>query len=113
MPPWCNRCAGAGRPTGPAPRRRTWQKWTAIAVGCQRMGSRLKGVKRGADSVCGSMAAAFQVLVLGSGPAGEKAAIQAAKLRRRVAIVDGADCLGGNCVHTATIPSKTLRETIL
>jgi NAD(P) transhydrogenase len=59
------------------------------------------------------MSLAFDVLVLGSGPAGEKAAIQAAKLKRRVAVVERGDCLGGNCLHTATIPSKTLRETVV
>jgi NAD(P) transhydrogenase len=59
------------------------------------------------------MSAAFDVLVIGSGPAGEKAAFQAAKQRRRVALVERGDRLGGNCLHTATIPSKTLRETIL
>ena len=59
------------------------------------------------------MSPAFDVLVLGSGPAGEKAAFQAAKLGRRVAVVERRDCVGGNCLHTATIPSKTLRETIL
>jgi NAD(P) transhydrogenase len=59
------------------------------------------------------MAPAYDVLVIGSGPGGEKAAIQAAKLRRRVAVVERGNCLGGNCLHTATIPSKTLRETIL
>jgi NAD(P) transhydrogenase len=59
------------------------------------------------------MSAAFDVLVIGSGPAGEKAAMQAAKLKRRVAVVERPDRLGGNCLHTATIPSKTLRETIL
>jgi NAD(P) transhydrogenase len=59
------------------------------------------------------MALAFDVLVLGSGPAGEKAAIQAAKARRRVAVVEQSRRLGGNCLHTGTIPSKTLRETIL
>src|SRR6266850_733074 len=59
------------------------------------------------------MSPAFDVLVIGSGPGGEKAAMQAAKLKRRVAVVERPDCLGGNCLHTATIPSKTLRETIL
>jgi NAD(P) transhydrogenase len=59
------------------------------------------------------MSSAFDVLVIGSGPGGEKAAMQAAKLRRRVALVDRGDRLGGNCLHTATVPSKTLRETIL
>ncbi len=55
----------------------------------------------------------FDVLVLGSGPAGEKAAFQAAKLRKRVAVVERGNRLGGNCLHTGTVPSKTLRETVL
>ena len=55
----------------------------------------------------------FDVVILGSGPAGEKAAFQAAKLRKRVALVDRGTQLGGNCLHTGTIPSKTLRETVL
>jgi len=55
----------------------------------------------------------YDVVVLGSGPAGEKAAFQAAKLRKRVALVDRGTQLGGNCLHTGTIPSKTLRETVL
>jgi NAD(P) transhydrogenase len=59
------------------------------------------------------MSAAFDIVVIGSGPAGEKAAFQAAKQRRRVALIDRVELLGGNCLHTATIPSKTLRETIL
>src|SRR5439155_721450 len=61
----------------------------------------------------GAMSSDFDVVVIGSGPAGEKAAMQAAKLRRRVAVVERPGRLGGNCLHTATIPSKTLRETIL
>jgi len=59
------------------------------------------------------MSSEFDVVVIGSGPAGEKAAMQAAKLRRRVAVIERPGRLGGNCLHTATIPSKTLRETIL
>src|SRR5438874_11072594 len=59
------------------------------------------------------MSSDFDVVVIGSGPAGEKAAMQAAKVRQRVAVVDRPGALGGNCLHTATIPSKTLRETIL
>ncbi len=55
----------------------------------------------------------FDVVILGSGPAGKTAAIQAAKLGRNVAIIDGANDIGGVCVHTGTIPSKTLRETVL
>ncbi|MEZ0076675.1 Si-specific NAD(P)(+) transhydrogenase [Planotetraspora sp. GP83] len=55
----------------------------------------------------------FDVLVLGSGPGGQKAAIAAAKLERRVAIVERRDMLGGVCINTGTIPSKTLREAVL
>ena len=55
----------------------------------------------------------FDVVIIGSGPAGKTAAIQAAKLGKNVAIVDGAGEIGGVCVHTGTIPSKTLRETVL
>jgi NAD(P) transhydrogenase len=59
------------------------------------------------------MALGFDFVVIGSGPAGEKAAIQAAKAHRRVAVVEQSRRLGGNSLHTGTIPSKTLRETIL
>lgn len=53
------------------------------------------------------------VLVLGSGPGGQKAAIAAAKLGRTVAIVERRDMVGGVCINTGTIPSKTLREAVL
>lgn len=53
------------------------------------------------------------VLVIGSGPAGQRAAIQAAKLGRSVAVVERQTHLGGVCLHTGTIPSKALREAIL
>jgi NAD(P) transhydrogenase len=52
----------------------------------------------------------FDVLVLGAGPAGHKAAIQAAKAGRRVLVVERQSAPGGECVHHGTIPSKTLRE---
>jgi len=55
----------------------------------------------------------FDVAVVGGGPAGHHAAIQAAKLGRKVALVDSRPEVGGACVHTGTIPSKTLREAIL
>ena len=55
----------------------------------------------------------FDVLVIGSGPSGQKAAIAAAKLDRRVAIVDRPSMVGGVCLNTGTIPSKTLREAVL
>ncbi len=55
----------------------------------------------------------FELLVIGSGPAGQKAAIQAAKLKRRVALVERKHVVGGGCVNVGTIPSKTIREAVL
>ncbi|MEO3785043.1 Si-specific NAD(P)(+) transhydrogenase [Actinocorallia sp. B10E7] len=55
----------------------------------------------------------FDLLVVGSGPGGQKAAIAAAKLGRRAAVVEKRDMLGGVCINTGTIPSKTLREAVL
>ncbi len=55
----------------------------------------------------------FDVVVIGSGPGGQKAAIAAAKLGRRVALVERKDMIGGVCLNTGTIPSKTLREAVL
>ncbi|GGK95647.1 putative soluble pyridine nucleotide transhydrogenase [Sphaerisporangium melleum] len=55
----------------------------------------------------------YEVLVLGSGPGGQKAAIAAAKLERRVAIVERRNMIGGVCINTGTIPSKTMREAVL
>src|SRR5271154_437723 len=57
--------------------------------------------------------ARFDLVVIGSGPAGQKGAICAAKLRKRVAVIDRTTMLGGVCVHTGTIPSKSVREAIL
>jgi NAD(P) transhydrogenase len=61
----------------------------------------------------GTAANQFDLVVIGSGPAGQKAAITAAGLGKRVAVVDRRQMIGGVCVHTGTIPSKTLREAIL
>jgi len=55
----------------------------------------------------------YDLIVLGSGPSGQKAAVQAAKLGKRVAVVKKRQVVGGVCVNTGTIPSKTLREAIL
>lgn len=55
----------------------------------------------------------FDFIVIGSGPAGQKAAIQAAKVGKRVAVIERERQVGGNCVHTGTIPSKSLREHAL
>ncbi len=55
----------------------------------------------------------YDLVVLGSGPGGQKAAIAAAKLGRSVAVVEKGQMLGGVCTNTGTIPSKTLREAVL
>src|SRR5438093_5485958 len=55
----------------------------------------------------------YDLLVIGSGPAGQRAAIQGAKLDKRVALVERRAVLGGVCINTGTIPSKTLREAVL
>jgi NAD(P) transhydrogenase len=55
----------------------------------------------------------YDVLVIGSGPGGQKAAIAASKLGRQVALVERRHMMGGVCINTGTIPSKTLREAVL
>ncbi len=55
----------------------------------------------------------FDLVVIGSGPAGQKAAIQAAKLGTSVCVVEATANVGGGAVNTGTIPSKTLREAVL
>src|SRR3989440_820635 len=55
----------------------------------------------------------YDLLVIGSGPAGQRAAIQGAKLNKKVAIVERRTVLGGCSVNLGTIPSKTLREAAL
>jgi NAD(P) transhydrogenase len=59
------------------------------------------------------MGEAFDLVVIGSGPAGEKGAAQAAYFGKSVAIVEARPSPGGAAVHTGTLPSKTLRETAL
>ena len=54
----------------------------------------------------------YDVVVLGSGPAGEGAAMNAAKAGRKVAVVDNRPLVGGNCTHLGTIPSKALRHSV-
>ncbi|MEB3022498.1 Si-specific NAD(P)(+) transhydrogenase [[Mycobacterium] crassicus] len=55
----------------------------------------------------------YDVVVIGSGPGGQKAAIASAKLGKSVAVVERGRMIGGVCVNTGTIPSKTLREAVL
>jgi len=56
---------------------------------------------------------AFDLIVVGGGPAGQKAAVQGAKLGRKVLMIERSKNVGGACVRFGTIPSKTLRETAL
>jgi NAD(P) transhydrogenase len=55
----------------------------------------------------------YELIVIGSGPSGRRAAVQAAKLGKSVLVIEKTSRLGGVSVHTGTIPSKTLRETVL
>src|SRR5213079_3372015 len=55
----------------------------------------------------------YDLVVIGSGPAGQKAALGAAKLGKRVAVVEREHHVGGVCIHTGTIPSKAIREAVL
>ena len=55
----------------------------------------------------------YDLIVIGSGPAGQRAAIQGAKLKKRVALIEKIAALGGCCINTGTIPSKTMREAVL
>src|SRR2546425_6463956 len=56
---------------------------------------------------------AYDLIVFGSGPGGQRAAIQAAKSGKRVAIIEKGAAVGGVCINTGTIPSKTMREAVL
>ena len=55
----------------------------------------------------------YDLICIGSGPAGQRGAVQAAKLGKRVALIERRDTLGGTCLATGTIPSKTFREAVL
>src|SRR5438132_8856165 len=55
----------------------------------------------------------YDILVIGSGPAGQKAAIQAAKIGKKVAIIERKKVAGGICINIGTIPSKSLREAVM
>ena len=55
----------------------------------------------------------YDLIVIGSGPGGQRAAIQAAKVGKRAAVIEKRNALGGVCINTGTIPSKTMREAVL
>ena len=55
----------------------------------------------------------YDMLVIGTGPAGQKAAVQSAKLGKKVGIIERKQVVGGVCINSGTIPSKSLREAVL
>ena len=55
----------------------------------------------------------YDLIVVGSGPSGQRAAVAASKMKKRVAVVEERSVVGGVCVNTGTIPSKTMREAVL
>ncbi len=55
----------------------------------------------------------YDLIVIGSGPGGQRAAIQGAKAGKRVAVIEKQNAIGGACINTGTIPSKTMREAVL
>src|SRR5712692_11676183 len=55
----------------------------------------------------------YDLIVIGSGPAGQRAAIQGAKSGKKVALIERREVVGGVCINTGTIPSKTFREAVL
>src|ERR1700750_2206603 len=59
------------------------------------------------------MGIVYDLIVIGSGPAGQRAAIYGAKLGKKVALVESREVVGGACINTGTIPSKTMREAVL
>src|SRR5437868_11306664 len=59
------------------------------------------------------MSSIYDLIVIGSGPSGQRAAIFAAKLGKKVALVEMREVVGGSCINTGTIPSKTMREAVL
>ncbi|MDE3163198.1 MAG: Si-specific NAD(P)(+) transhydrogenase [Acidobacteriota bacterium] len=58
-------------------------------------------------------AARYDLIVIGSGPSGQRAAVAAAKMKKTVAVIEARSVVGGVCINTGTIPSKTMREAVL
>ena len=58
-------------------------------------------------------AAQYDLIVIGSGPSGQRAAVAASKMKKRVCVVESRSVVGGVCVNTGTIPSKTMRDRFM
>src|SRR6201987_1099411 len=85
----------------------------APSEACQGAASHNRGRQAGPASSTLPTVSNYDFIVIGSGPAGRRAAIQAAKIGRSVLVVEKGRRVGGVSVHTGTIPSKTLRETVV
>src|SRR6201986_2093120 len=59
------------------------------------------------------MGSVYDLMVIGSGPAGQRAAIYGSKMGKKIALVEMREVVGGACINTGTIPSKTMREAVL
>jgi len=59
------------------------------------------------------MDSVYDLIVIGSGPAGQRAAIYGSKMGKKIAVVESREVVGGACINTGTIPSKTMREAVL
>jgi NAD(P) transhydrogenase len=79
----------------------------------QGKASTTTGPREGAARSAAASDYDYDLAVIGSGPSGQRAAIQAAKLGKRVVVIERARAVGGVCVNTGTIPSKTFREAVL
>ncbi len=75
----------------------------------------MKTTRTSADTgdLTDAMATIYDLIVIGSGPAGQRAAIYGAKLGKKIAVVESREVVGGACINTGTIPSKTMREAVL
>src|SRR5262245_51341809 len=103
-------------PAAPPPPRRAWCAISAPPSPGSEWSSNCRSSRDGKNWTCRSMPSSdtnYDLIVIGSGPAGEKGAAQAAYFGKRVAIIEREPVLGGASVNTGTIPSKTLRESAL
>jgi len=79
----------------------------------EELGKFAGGLSPRSSKLFGKRFMCYDLMVIGSGPSGQKGAIAAAKMGKRVALIERrSDTLGGVCLHTGTIPSKTMREAM-
>src|SRR6267143_4777605 len=94
------------------PRTRNFCVWPPLLL--QSSGKRITYPNfRASAEECVTSSDKFDLIVIGCGPAGEKGGAQAAYFGKRVAVIERAEHMGGSCINTGTVPSKTLRESAL